>query len=122
MSSIEFDFEEVPLKVGKDAKTGKPQNIALITGRCEVNITGRRRGVEWEIGSVTLSGPILHDPDVEITFIHPLWQLVSESIEATCGDRIWDAAREAAEPDPDAQRDAQRDDAAADFRPLQAAE
>lgn len=121
MSTMDFDFEEVPLRIGKDKATGKPQHIALITGRCEVNITGRRRGVEWEIGNVTLSGPILHDPDVEITFIHPLWQLVSESIADACGDRINDSAREAAEPDPDARRDAQRDDHT-DFRELQAAE
>ena len=120
MSTIEFDFEEVPLRIGKDKATGRPQQIALITGRCEVTVTGGRRSVEWEVGNVTLSGPILHDPDVEITYSHPLWQLVSESITDSCGDRIWDAAREAVKPDPDHRRDQMRDERRDDA--LQAAE
>jgi hypothetical protein len=109
MSTLSFDFEEVALTLGKDAITGKQQRIGLITGSCEIEREYRSK--EWEITEVTLSGPILHDPDVTLHAGHPLFNCIVDSIEQSCGDKIWDELLEAARPDPDHERDRRRDDA-----------
>lgn len=99
--SIDFQFEEVPLVIGFDKETKKPQRIALISGTCSVSCTGTAAsGFTWDIDSVTLSGPILHDPDVVIRYVrecqtgHELWAWVTTSISASVGDEIVDKLHE----------------------------
>jgi hypothetical protein len=95
MSEFDFQFEEIPLSLGKD-KSGKRQSIALITGHATVEATGRYRDTEREIVSVELETPIHGDAhSTTIEYGHPLFDFVVESIEWTCGDRIWDDALEA---------------------------
>lgn len=106
MATINFEFEEIPLVVGKDA-AGKPQRIALLTGSCEIEREYRSK--EWEISEVTLSGPILHDIDVTLHHGHPLFAFVVESIAQAKGDEIYDALSEADGPDPDHMRRLQRE-------------
>lgn len=110
MAQIEYSFEEIALSLGK-SKAGKQQNIALLTGTATINTYGRRKEIEWEIESVSLEGPILHDDDVEIDRSHPLFKFVVASIEDQCGDRIWSECDEATRPDPDYVRDRMRDEA-----------
>ena len=110
MAQIEYSFEEVALSLGK-SKAGKQQNIALITGTATINVFDSGEDMDWEIESITIEGPILHDPNVDIERGHPLFQFINDSIEDQCGDRIWDDARDASQPDPDAAYDRMRDDA-----------
>lgn len=109
MAQIEYEFEEITLSLGK-SKDGKQQNISLISGTATINVYGRRKEMQWEIESVTLEGPILHDADVQIERSHPLFAFIEASIEDQCGDRIWNEADEAGRPDPDAAYDRMRDE------------
>ena len=111
MTTIDFEFEDVPLTLGKDA-SGKSRRIALITGAATINVFGRGRDTDWEIDAIYLQGPILKDPDVDISCSHPLWDILVNSINEACGDKIWDEANSAAAPDPDAARERMREDVA----------
>src|SRR5208282_406216 len=67
-NELTYIFEEIPLDIGTPKEA---QNIALISGEVDVSYAGvwcddGRRGHEYEIEAVRLSGPILHDPDVAI--------------------------------------------------------
>lgn len=94
-AGLSYEFEEVPLIIGTTSdEPKKPLRIALITGTCEIGFSGKGETLSWDIASVTISSPIKDDPDVPIRYVrraqvgHEIWQWVTDSIIAACGDRI----------------------------------
>lgn len=106
MYDLEHKFEEIPLCIGPD-KSGQRQQIALISGAALLSVSGPGR---WEIVEVKLDGPVLGDHDVSIPINSQLWNMICESIEFSCGDRIWDETLDLCQPDPDAAYDRNRDE------------
>lgn len=99
--TINYDFEDVPLCVGRTGHAGdvqrKHQNIALISGTAEIvwwhvgGSANARDEIEWEIANVTLTGATKNYADVEFcrgSADSAIIRMIFESLEFTVGDRI----------------------------------
>ncbi len=96
--TLSFHFSDVPLIVGftteRDVKDHKPLAIALISGTCEVSISGTGKDSCWDVEAIELLSPLLGWPDVPIRWVREcqvgreLWEWVSSSIVRHCTEAI----------------------------------
>lgn len=85
MYDLEYKFEEVPLCIGETLDSRL--NIALINGIASITVHGKG---DWEIEEVWLDSPLINERRIKIDPTQTLWGQVTESIEHSCGDSIWD--------------------------------